>query len=127
MYTYSKYNTTQNLTIKLKHTFEADRCNLHYLVGDFEKVLAGAAKKPESEVEVKVGSSIERFPITPAKAQKYIAYFAVMSTLAADCPNKGKKVLNLESKALTLEPIEGRLSVYILVPDGFEIVISKNE
>jgi hypothetical protein len=115
LYTLSK-KTTQSVTIKLEYTMETtDICNEKSFIGEFEKVLVGKSENT-------MGNLIW----TGSNTQKYIANFSFGQTLMA-CNNKEKKVFNFESKTLTLKPIDGYLSVEILVPYDYQLVISKYE
>jgi hypothetical protein len=43
------------------------------------------------------------------------------------CPTRVKKIQTFESRTLTLKPIDGYLSVIILIPADFKIVVLKDE
>lgn len=112
-------HTTESLTIRVKYNVLVDSCNIHNLVGNFEKVIANEPSKPESGAS----NALQNFIITAVDSQKYIANFAIISTLA-HCNSKNTKVF--ESKSLTLNPIDGTLNVEILIPENYEIDILKN-
>jgi hypothetical protein len=112
LYTLSK-ETTQSVMVKLQHTIETmDTCNTKSFEGGFERVLVDETDE-----------TLDNFIWAGITYQKYIANFTFTSTLM-DCNNKEKVVLSFESKTLTLDPIDGHISVEILVPNDFQLVIS---